>query len=88
MYENEILHGIRIGRHEFNPEKVMDWIDKNVIPYGLNFLRFNVKGVKTEPDNFFKWAKYLSDNKIYFAFIFDKFIIYLNRMSSLILAFC
>ena len=68
MDGKEILHGIRIGRHEFNPEEVIDWIDKNVIPYGLNFLRFNVKGVKTEPESFFKWAKYLSENKIYFAF--------------------
>ena len=43
MDGKEILHGIRIGRHDFHPEEVMEWIDKNVIAYGLNFLRFNVR---------------------------------------------
>ena len=68
MNGEEIIHGIRIGRHDFHPEEVIEWIDKNVIAYGLNFLRFSVRGVKTDPQYFKKWAKYLSDNRIYFAF--------------------
>lgn len=68
MDRNEILHGIRIGRHDFHPEEVMEWIDKNVIAYGLNFMRFSVRGVAVEPHYFREWARYLSDNKIYFAF--------------------
>lgn len=68
MNEIEIIHGIRIGRHDFCPEEVMSWIDKNVIAFGLNFLRFNVRGVAVEPQYFRKWAHYLAENKIYFAF--------------------
>lgn len=68
MSEKEILHGVRIGRHGFKPEEVIDWIDKNVISYGLNFMRFNAAGVAIEPHHFKEWARYLADNKIYFAF--------------------
>ena len=74
MNKDIIYHGIRIGTHEFVPEKVIDRIKKECIKPGLNFVRFSLGGESFKIENGFdenwlyEWAEFLKDNKIYFSF--------------------
>ncbi len=78
MNKDLIYHGIRIGTHEFVPEKVIDRIQKDCIDEGMNYVRISLAGESFKIEGgidrswFRKWATFLRDNKVYFSFSTDE----------------
>ena len=77
MEKDIVLNGIHIGEHSFVLDGIIDEIYERVIKPGHNFvtIRTNLRGPKNEvlgiPQEYFiKWAEYLAENKIYFAFLY------------------
>lgn len=67
MKESLILNGVQIGEHGFVPEKIIDEIKERCIDYGFNFVSLRPRGDEFPQEYFVEWAKFLADNKIYFA---------------------
>lgn len=73
MKEN-MLCGVHIGEHSFDPEKVIDEINERVIKPGYNFVTIRTRARLGEPvshETYLKWAKHLAENKIYFLFLYS-----------------
>lgn len=72
MKEN-MLYGVHIGEHGFDPEGVIDEINERVIKPGYNFVTIRTRarcGEILPHETYLKWAKHLAENKIYFLFLY------------------
>ncbi len=72
MNKDEIINGFRVGIHDFDPEKVIDVIEKKQTE-GMNYVSISTNhmpggGDKIDQKYFIEWAKYLTERKIYFSF--------------------
>ena len=66
-----ILNGIHIGEHGFVPEKIKQEIYERAVKPGYNFVTIRTRRVEDVPQHYFiEWAQYLTDNKIYFVFLY------------------
>ncbi len=70
MNKDIIYNGIHIGEHSFVPEKVIDELETRVVKPGCNFVTIRTRKAQVEPEMFYEWAKYLSDNRVYFVFLY------------------
>lgn len=71
MKENEILYGLHIGEHGFEPEQIIREIEENCIARGMNFVTIRTpKRTPVEPAHFLRWAEYLAKHRIYFIFLY------------------
>ena len=62
----EFLNGIRLGEYGLDPESVIDEINEKCIKGRKNYTAISVRRTDIPDEKFYEWAKYLSDNKIYF----------------------
>jgi len=74
MELNTLLSGVLIGEHKLDRENIINEINERVISKGFNFTVINTSFCKTEEsfpthDEFIKWTKYLTENKIYFHLV-------------------
>ncbi len=66
-----ILNGIHIGEHSFVPANIKQEIYERVVKPGFNFVTIRPRHVDDVPQHYFiKWAQYLTENKIYFVFLY------------------
>ncbi len=71
MKKTEMLYGLHIGEHGFEPEEIIREIKENCIDRGMNFVTIRTpKRTPVAPEHFLRWAKYLADNRIYFIFLY------------------
>lgn len=70
MNKDMIYYGIHIGEHGFVPEKVKEEIYERCIKPGFNFVTIRTPKKQIEAEMFLDWARYLSENKIYFVFLY------------------
>ncbi|MBQ9921450.1 MAG: hypothetical protein IJO52_04625, partial [Clostridia bacterium] len=78
MKRSLILNGVHIGEHSFVPENIIEEINERVIAPGYNFVTLRPKNasdktgarIDVPQDYYIKWARYLAENKIYFAFLY------------------
>lgn len=64
-----ILCGVKIGEHSPDPAGFIEDIKTRVIETGCNYASLRPQiGSEVPQEYFLEWAKFLSDNQIYFAF--------------------
>ena len=68
MERDTVFLGIKLGEHSFNPDNMMDEIRTRAVETGKRFVYFRPQGsLASIPEEYIlKWAKYLSENEIYF----------------------
>ena len=70
MDRDQILNGIHIGEHSFDPENVINEIYERCVVPGLNFVTIRTRREQVPQNYFIRWAKYLAEHKIYFIFLY------------------
>ena len=70
MEKDRVLNGIHIGEHGFHPDKIIDEIKTRCIDQGYNYACLRPKGKIFDQDYFIEWARYLTNNQIYFSFLY------------------
>lgn len=65
-----VVSGIHIGEHSFEPENVLAEIKERCVDNGLNFVTIRTRNIPVPKHYFIEWAKYLTENKIYFTFLY------------------
>ena len=70
MEKDIVLNGIHIGEHGFDPASVKQEIEERVLKPGYNLVTIRTRREQVPQDVFLDWAKYLSDNRIYFLFLY------------------
>ena len=65
-----IVSGIHIGEHSFEPENVLNEIEQRCVNNGLDFVTIRTGNAPVSKHYFIEWAKYLTENKIYFTFLY------------------
>lgn len=69
--KDTVLSGIHIGEHSFEPDAVIEEIRERCINKNLNLVTIRPPmGVSVPQEYFIKWAKFLTENKIYFIFLY------------------
>ena len=68
MERDIVFSGIKLGEHSFDPEKMMEEIRTRAVEGGKKFVYFRPQGslANMSLDYIFEWARYLSENEIYF----------------------
>lgn len=68
---NKILYGAHLGEHGKNSrEDIERDLKRCVIDRGMNFVTIRTPRYLLEPEAFLEWAKILTENKIYFIFLY------------------
>jgi len=73
MINQNMLYGVHIGEHGFDPDGIIEEINERVIKPGYNFVTIRTRARQGDilPEEYYlKWAKYLKENKIYFLFLY------------------
>ena len=70
MEKDHILFGIHIGEHGFNADTVIDEINERCIEPGFNHVCIRPRGPVFDQSYFIKWAEYLTENRIWFSFLY------------------
>ena len=70
MEKDFILHGIHIGEHGFEVDNIIDEIRERCIEPGFNHVCIRPRGPEFDQSYFIKWAEYLTENKIFFSFLY------------------
>jgi len=72
MERDIILNGIHIGEHSFEPDAIIQEIYERCVKPGHNFVTIRTsRCTEAIPQKvILKWAQYLTDNKIYFVFLY------------------
>ena len=71
MERDSVLFGVHIGEHSFEPEQIIAEIKDRCIDCGHNFVTIRTPFGREVPQEYFiQWAKYLSEHKIYFLFLY------------------
>ena len=74
-----IINGIHIGEHSFDPENIIEEIKTRCIDQGYNYVALRpcnmgiggkYKEVAIDQQCYLDWAKYLTDNHIYFSLVY------------------
>ncbi len=65
-----VVSGIHIGEHSFEPENVIAEIKERCVDNGLDFVTIRTRDIPVPKHYFIEWAKYLTENKIYFTFLY------------------
>lgn len=65
-----ILHGVHIGEHSFETDKILDEIKQRCTEEGMNYVVIRLGGRKILPETLYRWAEYLAQNEIYFAYLY------------------
>lgn len=66
-----VISGIHVGEHSFSPDDVIAEIKSRCIDKGMNFVVIRPREQENfEQKYFIDWAKYLTENKIYFGFLY------------------
>lgn len=66
-----ILHGIHIGEHSFQEDRIKDEIKTRCIDAGMNYVVIRPNKKQNIPEEYFvEWARYLAENQIYFMFLY------------------
>lgn len=65
-----VISGIHIGEHSFEPENVLSEIKARCVDNGHNFVTIRTKRNPVAKKYFIQWARYLTENKIYFTFLY------------------
>lgn len=71
MERDFVVSGVHIGEHSFEPDKVLEEIKIRCVESGMKFCMIRpARGVKVLDEHYLMWARYLSENEIYFAFLY------------------
>ena len=65
MKEN-MLYGVHIGEHGFEPASVIEELKARVVDHGYNFVTIRTRARKGEilpHEAYVEWARYLAENK-------------------------
>ncbi len=65
-----VVSGIHIGEHSFEPKDVIEEINERCVKNGLNFVTIRTRKTVVPRNYLIEWAQYLTDNKIYFSFLY------------------
>ncbi len=74
MEKDVVMHGIRMVHCDFARSETKEYIQKNCIDRGMNYVDFTFTNDKNDPEEdvpaeyFIDLARYLSERKIYFSF--------------------
>ena len=71
---DKLLSGVLLGEHRLDKDNLIAELNERVISKGFNFTVINTTFCKTDEsfpthDEFIKWTKYLTENKIYFHLV-------------------
>ena len=69
----EFLNGIRLGEYGLEPDQVIDEIREKCIKGRKNYTAISVRRTDIADETFYEWARFLSDNKIYFHFAWGQY---------------
>ena len=69
----EFLNGIRLGEYGIDPETLIDEIHEKCVKGRKNYTAISVRRTDVPDEKFYEWAKYLSDNGIYFHFSWGQY---------------
>ena len=70
MERDIILHGVHLGEHSFEEDKMIEEINERAVKKGLNFVEIRVARREIPRETYVKWAKFMAEKKIYFAFLY------------------
>lgn len=70
MEKDVILNGVHVGEHSFVVDEILDELRERVVEPGFNFVSIRPRGEEFSQEYFIEWAKYLAENKVYFAFTY------------------
>lgn len=79
MRNDFIINGIHVGEHSFEPDSIIEEIKTRCIDQGYNYVALRPCNMKKNPkykdtvidqQYYLDWAKYLTDNRIYFSFVY------------------
>lgn len=68
--KDKILNGVHVGEHSFTPDAIIREIETRCLPDGLNFVTIRTPDTEVPPQYFCRWAQYMAQKKIYFAFLY------------------
>ena len=68
MERDLVLHGVHLGEHSFEADKMIEEIRERAVEKGLNFVEIRIASRLVPKETYIKWAKYMAENKIYFGF--------------------
>ncbi|MBQ2742370.1 MAG: beta-galactosidase trimerization domain-containing protein [Oscillospiraceae bacterium] len=67
--KDTVLCGVKVGEHSFDADKMTDELYERVVKRGCNFVYIRTKIGELQPrEDFIKWARFLTENKVYFHF--------------------
>lgn len=75
MNKDFVISGVHIGEHGFEPDAIIDEIQSRCVKNNMNFVTLRIgspegrKQIKEQ--DFYDWAKFLYENKIYFLFLYS-----------------
>ncbi len=70
MERDIILHGVHVGEHSFDADKIIDEINERIVKKGMNFAELRIGRREIDRETYVKWAKFMAENKIYFSFLY------------------
>lgn len=71
MERDNVLFGVHIGEHSFQPDEIIAEIKDRCIDCGHHFVTIRTPMGKEVPQEYFlQWAQFLVDHKIYFLFLY------------------
>ncbi len=78
MGKELILNGVHIGEHGFDVDNIINELYERVVKPGYNFVTLRPLNARDEnrlprdldQEYYIKWARYLAENKVYFAFLY------------------
>ena len=64
----EMLYGLHIGEHGFDPESIARELKENCVDRGMNFVTIRPGNTPVDQTYFIEWARYLAAHQIYFLY--------------------
>lgn len=70
MERDIIVHGVHVGEHSFEVDKIKEEINERVVKKGMNFVTLRIARREVPDDVYVEWAKFMAENKVYFMFLY------------------
>ena len=70
MERDIVLHGVHLGEHSFEADKMIEEINERAVRKGLNFVTIRIACREIPRETYVRWAKYMAENRIYFIFLY------------------
>lgn len=70
MERDIVFSGVHLGEHGFDAENIKNEIYERCIKPGYNFVTIRPNKTEVPQQTYIDWAQYLTDNKIYFVFLY------------------